>query len=102
MLFGVMGASPDSTLLRLLTAQAQLTTIMFWKSLFKAALIGSGVMLFVGFSATQLGTRRGLKFIIAGSLLQAAMEIGFTSMVVETSVARALLFYSKFTILLIF
>lgn len=100
--FGVLSASPDAALLRILQLRlgASSNMIVFWKSIWKTILICVFVWCTKPATGAVNGMLRGPKFcgipafLLFGSILQATIEFGFTNMVLETTVARALLLYS--------
>jgi len=95
LLFGIVAVSPDALLLRMLEKLGiTVQIILFWKSIFKVVLVMGYILGTVGLSKTIIGMKNGPTYVLNASIFQTCMEFGFTNMFLETTVARALLFYS--------
>ena len=94
--FGIVCVSPDAMLMRLIVQKtgASNQLVVFWKSLSKIVGILTLISWSKGWRAALEGARRGPRFLLAASAVQACIDLGFTNMILLTSVARAMLFYS--------
>ena len=103
-LIGVLCVSPDSLLLRAMAVVGgSLSAIVFWKLLIAAFLIGGWVVCSAalehrsaarGAAALWAGVRTGPRHMAAGVALQAGIDIGFSTSMLETTAARAILLVS--------
>ena len=95
-IFGVVCVSPSATLMRLIVARtgASNNLLVFYKSLIKIFLILGVIVWSKGFKEAYRGACRGPKFVLLASAAQACIDLGFSNMILLTTVARAMLFYS--------
>ena len=91
-LAGVILVSPDATLLRLLSATgASNLDVIFWKLLFASLFTGTYAVASSGLSHIVRGARSAPAHTAAAVALQAAVNVGFSLALLETTASSALL-----------
>ena len=96
-LLGVLCVSPDACIMRIVheTTTAGTSTILLWKAAIKAVLVCILVASCQGgWTQAVRGQARGPWYFFVGMFTGAAIEISFTNMILKTTVARGMLFYS--------
>lgn len=94
--FGVVCVSPDATLMRIMVEStgASNQQVVFWKSLTKILLILLLITWSKGIPKAIEGAKLGKRYLLSASAVQACIDVGFSNMILLTTVARAMLFYS--------
>jgi len=93
--FGVVCVSPDACLMRIAqSVGADISMLVFWKSLFKYFILMGVLSAAVGLPKASRSIRNGPWYFFIGALLMGGLEVSFAAMILLTTAARALLFYS--------
>ena len=94
--FGVVCGAPNAVIIRLIVQEtgASNQLVVFWKSFNKICLTVALMAWTKGWREALAGARRGPWYLFAATCADACITLGFNNMILLTTVARAMLFYS--------